>query len=89
MSTKTDPVDLPSLARELGITRRQREDLLTEGLVTPVVKGVPGNRGLGTKISPEEAERLSQAVRIAAVTGIAFLIIVRLLRSGAVKPNLP
>lgn len=75
--------DFPSLARELGLTRKQREEIIANGLVT--AKTSPGKRA---KITDEDAERIRQAVTIAAAAGVAVIIVLRLLASGTVKPAL-
>jgi hypothetical protein len=86
MGTKiAEPVDFPSLAHELGLTRRQREDVLESGAMSPVARG----QGRPTKITQEDAERLEKSVTIAALTGIAIVIILKLLASGTVTPNVP
>lgn len=78
-------VDFPSLARQLGLTRRQREDVLESGVISPVE---PSRGRRGTKISPEDAEMLEQAMRIVrtATVAVGIVLVLRLLASGAVKP---
>jgi len=78
-------VNFPRLARELGLTRRQAEDIATSGLVDVSTPGPPRPR----QISLDDAERVRQAVRIAAAAAIGVLIVLRLLASGAVTPNDP
>lgn len=85
---RADRVSWPDLARALGLTREQRRYIVDEGLVTPVR---PPQRGYDTEIPREDAERVEQAVRIARAAAVAgaVVIILRLLASGAVKPNVP
>lgn len=75
--------DYPSLARELGLTRRQREDIKASGLVkTRTVRQ-------RTQISDEDAKLLRDAARVALIAGVAVIVVLRLLSSGAVVPNIP
>lgn len=83
MSVTRIEVDMPSLARDLGLTRRQREDIATSGLVN--ARKVKGR----TQVSDDDAEMIRQAVMIAAIAGVGILLVLRLLASGAVKPNIP
>lgn len=83
MSGSHIEVDMPSLARDLGLTRRQREDITASGLVT--AQKVKGRY----QVSDEDAERIRQAVTIAAIAGVGILLVLKLLASGAVTPNIP
>jgi hypothetical protein len=84
-STERQTVDYPSLARQLGLTRRQSEDVLESGVLSPVE---PARGRRGTRISPEDAELLEQAMKAVRAAGIAvgIVLVLRLLASGAVKP---
>jgi hypothetical protein len=80
-----ETVDFPALARELGLTRKQRADVLESGTISPVVRG----KGKSTKVTQDDAERVENAARIALITGIAIVVILKLLASGTVKPTIP
>lgn len=88
-SAERETVDLPALTRALGLTRNQREDLLDSGAIKPVE---PRRGRRGTRISPEDAERLEAAVEVmrkavnAGLIGVGIVLIFRLLASGAVEP---
>ena len=93
------PVSFPELARELGLSGRQRSELLREQLVTPVNTGGVPHRGTATWITPESADYLTKAKRIVEdiksdpdarklAVGITIIVVLRLLLSGAVKPSL-
>jgi hypothetical protein len=74
------------LARALGIPRTTRQRILSDGLVTPVRPPHPGQQ---TEITREDAETVGKAVMIAAATGVGLIIVLKLLASGAVRPNVP
>ena len=74
------------LARALGIPRTTRQRILDDGLVIPVR---PPHPGRPTEITPEDRERVEKAVIIAAATGVGLIIVLKLLTSGTVTPNVP
>ena len=69
--------DYPALARELGLTRGQREHIAASGLVKTTAR--PGSR---TRISDEDAELLRRASALAIAAGIAVIIALRVLTAG-------
>jgi hypothetical protein len=75
-------VDFPSLARELGWTRRQREDVLEAGVVSPVVRG----QGRPTKLTQEDADKLLKAAALAALGVVGLVIALRLVAAGVDPP---
>jgi len=74
--------DFPELAGQLGLTRKQREE---------IKRMLPSARiqYQRTKISDEDAETLRRAAVAAAIGGVAVIIVLRLILSGAVTPNVP
>jgi hypothetical protein len=88
-------VHFAHLARQLGLTERQRQELLRERLVTPV--NGRSRQGSPTWITAESARTLREARRILQwmkdnkrdIVGITIIVIVRLLLSGAMTPSLP
>jgi hypothetical protein len=95
--TADEPVDFPALARELGLTRQQRAEILRARLVTPV-DGKP-RQGAPTLITADSADLLREARRVldwvqqnpapAVIAGVTLIVILRLLASGAVQPSVP
>jgi hypothetical protein len=97
LQTSGAPVSYPDLAREIGLTYRQRADILRTGLVDPV----NGTRrpGYTTWITPESAELVKEAKRIvdeirqnpvrSLAVGVSIVVVLRLLAAGAVKPSVP
>jgi hypothetical protein len=93
----TTAEDFPSLARELGLTDRQRADILRQRLVTPV--DGESRQGSPTQITPESADLLREAQRVldwiqqnpgpALAVGVTFIVVLRMLATGAVKPAIP
>jgi hypothetical protein len=87
-----EAVDFPKLARELGLTERQRADLIRQRLVTPV--GGESRQGAPTWITPESADLLREARRVlewikrnpSLAVGVTLVVVMRLLTSGAVRP---
>jgi hypothetical protein len=72
--------DYPDLAYRLGLTRKQREEIRR---VLPSAR----TERQRTRISDEDAERLISAVAMAALAGVAVIIVLRLLLSGAAIPG--
>jgi hypothetical protein len=95
MTPEGESVHFPHLARQLGLTDRQRSELLRERLVTPV--NGSSRRGSPTLITPESAQNLRDARRILQwmrangrdIAAITIIVILRLLVSGAMTPNVP
>jgi hypothetical protein len=93
-SEDRESVHFPHLARQLGLTDRQRSELLREQLVTPV--NGSSRRGSPTLITPESAQNLRDARRILQwmkdnkrdIAAITIIVIMRLLVSGAVAPKM-
>jgi hypothetical protein len=86
MINEADEVtSFPALMNELGLNHRQRVTVLQSGVLTPVDR----RQGHPTLITTEDAGRIEKAAAIAALTGIAVVIILRLLASGTVTPNVP
>jgi hypothetical protein len=83
MSAETidGPVAWSKFTRDLGLSRTVRQNILDEGLVKPVA---PPSQGHPTMIPPDEAERIRRAVTLAALAGLAVIVVLRLLdKSGA------
>jgi hypothetical protein len=81
MPTATDrradhTVAWSELARELGITRPVRQNIMDEGLVRPIR---PPHPGRPTEIPADDAERVRAAVLLAAAVGLAVIVVLRLL----------
>jgi hypothetical protein len=78
MSTKSTAaaVSWPDLARDLGIPPDVRKDMLGQRLVRPIRPPSPGRP---TQITPEDAARVRAAWTLAAVVGVAAIVILRLL----------
>jgi hypothetical protein len=72
------PVRLSDLTRDLGITLNTRRTIIEQGLVTPVQ---PVRRGRATCVHAEDAERIRDAARVAAVTGVAIIIVLKVLEA--------
>jgi hypothetical protein len=76
-TTATRPgVSFVTLGRELGLDPYVRRDMLREGLVTPTREP---RRGRAVEITPEDAERVRAAVALAALVGLAVIVVLRLL----------
>jgi hypothetical protein len=73
---QSDRVPLADLARALGVTRKQRQDVLDEGLVTPLGRA---GRGGSYVIGHEDAVRFATAALIAVAAGVALVAILRVL----------
>jgi len=70
-------VRLSDLTRELGIDNARRK-LTEQELITPVQ---PVRRGRPTYVYADDAERVKRAVTIAASTGVAINIVLKVLRA--------
>lgn len=74
-------VSFAKLGRELGISVDARHDIVSAGLVRPVT---PPKRGRAVLITPDDAARVRAAALLAAVIGVAVIVVLRLLAgSGA------
>lgn len=77
-----ETVDFPSLAHQLGMTRRQREEALNSGHLDPAFR----LKGRNTKLTPEDAEKLRDAMRLAAL-GVGVALALALIASGVRPPG--
>jgi hypothetical protein len=73
------PVPWSEFTRNLGLSTTIRQNILSEGLVRPVE---PPHQGRPTMITPDDAERVRAAVKLAALAGIAAIVILRLLAAS-------
>jgi len=69
-------VRLSDLTRDLGITLNTRRTIIEQGLIRPVQ---PVRRGRPTCIHAEDAKRIHDAAAVAAATGIAIIIVLKVL----------
>jgi hypothetical protein len=85
-ATAERPVSWPEFARAHGLTVDMRREILAERLVTPAV---PPRRGAATQITPESADRVSAAVALAPIIGLAVIVILRALTKAGAKVDGP
>ena len=72
------PIRLSDLTRALGIPQHVRQEIIDQGLVTPLE---PVRRGSPTCIAPEDAVRVRDAWTAAAVAGVSIVIVLKVLRA--------
>jgi len=84
MTTTPDVVSLGRVAREHGISRDAYRHAMNSGLINPVDRGARG-RGGGFRITREDAVIIATAAAVAIAAGLAFCIVLRVLREGSAR----
>jgi hypothetical protein len=74
-------VPLPELARRLGLSRNERQAMLTHHLVTPITP----RQGAPAVVSHDDAERIVSAALLAAALGLAVIVVLRILAGTGAK----